>query len=74
MVSVSLMEIAAEISQVLAQQEIRSQAVARIANRSLTADYPIISDCCIASPAAFEILRYKHIGVTSLTFWDHMTP
>jgi len=27
----------------------------------------------IASPAVFEILDPKHIGVTTLTFWDHVT-
>jgi len=49
----------------------RSQAVARLADRtaSRTAYYLVSSDCCyIASPAVFEILRSKRIGVASLTF------
>ena len=48
----------------------RSQALARTPDRTASY-YLVISDCCIASPAVFEILRCKRIGVTSLTFWRH---
>ena len=41
----------------------------------LTADYLEISDYCykFSSPAVFEILRSKPIGITSLTFRGHVT-
>jgi len=43
----------------------RSQAVARIADRTaLQHYYLVISDCCKVALAVLEILRSKRIGVT----------
>jgi len=52
----------------------RSQAVARTINRTVSQQAIVISDCCqIVSPAVFEILGSKHIGVMTLTFQGHVT-
>jgi len=57
----------------------RSQAVARITDRSTSLSQQIRYTVAyvaivakIASPAVFEILWSKRIGVTSLTFRDHV--